>query len=356
MGHGRARTGLTTLGAAHRRRSVITVAVISVLSLVASSCGGSSSADPAVEASGSSDQEFATVVKIDGISWFDRMEIGVSDFEQDNTGLLAYQEGPAEANAEQQVEVLENLIAKKVDVINIVPFDLDSVEPVLERARSEGIVVISHEAPSVINVDWDIEAFDNEAYGQHLMDLLAEDMGEEGEYAVVVGSVTSESHNQWVDAAVEHQKATYPKMKLVGGKNESRDTEEGAYESAKELLETYPNLRGFQGSAANDVIGFGRAVEESGLEDRLSVVGTGVPSDADELLGSGAVDVISFWDPALAGYAMNTVAKLVIDGAEVSDGMDLGLEGYESVAVEGKVITGTAWIDATAENVSNYDF
>jgi simple sugar transport system substrate-binding protein len=39
----------------------------------------------------------------------------------------------------------------------------------LKKAREQGIVVISHEASNQENIDYDIEAFDNAAYGVHFM-------------------------------------------------------------------------------------------------------------------------------------------------------------------------------------------
>jgi len=36
--------------------------------------------------------------------------------------------------------------------------------------------------------------------------------------------------------------------------------------------------------------------------------------------------------------------------------MDLGLEGYEAVTLEGKVITGKAFVDVDASNMGEYDF
>ena len=44
------------------------------------------------------------------------------------------------------------------------PFSVEAVEPVLKKARDRGIVVVSHEASNITNVDYDIEAFDNLAY------------------------------------------------------------------------------------------------------------------------------------------------------------------------------------------------
>jgi len=53
---------------------------------------------------------------------------------------------------------------------------------------------------------------------------------------------------------------------------------------------------------------------------------------------------------------MNAVATMVMNGEEITDGMDLGLEGYEAVTLEGKVITGKAFVDVDASNMGNYDF
>lgn len=165
----------------------------------------------------------ATVVKITGIAWFDRMEEGVNQFNEDYPNVTAFQQGPSQADAALQVQVIEDLLAQGVDSLCVVPFQPESVEPVLERAREDGVIVITHEASNQENIDFDIEAFDNAGYGIHLMDALAERMGEEGQYTVFVGSLTSRTHNEWVDAAIAHQEENYPDMEFVGDKNESFD-------------------------------------------------------------------------------------------------------------------------------------
>jgi len=125
----------------------------------------------------------------------------------------------------------------------------------------------------------------------------------------------------------------------------------------QELLVAYPDLKGMQGSSANDVVGAGQAVEEAGLNDQVCVIGTSTPSMAGALLETGAVDMIGFWDPALAGYAMNTFALMVAQGIEPEEGMNLGIPGYESItSPDGKVWYGQAWIDVTAENHEEWDF
>ncbi len=84
-------------------------------------------------------------------------------------------------------------------------------------------------------------------------------------------------------------------------RNESYDDAQKAYEKGKELLKKYPNLKGFQGSSANDVVGFGQAVEEAGLNGKVFVVGTSIHLDGwhfDRIRCSADGKRL---DPALAG-------------------------------------------------------
>ena len=300
-------------------------------------------------------KDMVTVVKIAGIQWFNRMEEGVKKYAAD-TGNNAFQVGPAQADPQQQVALIEDMIAQGVDSIAVVPMSPEALEPVLKRAQDAGIVVISHEAASQQNVSYDIEAFKNEDFGANLMEQLATCMGGEGEYAVFVGSLTSQTHNQWVDGAIAYQKEKYPKMTLVGDKNETFDDQQKAYEKAQEVLRAFPNIKGMQGSASTDVAGIGLAIEERGLADQTCVFGTSLPSIAGQYLETGAVDGIGFWDPSVAGYAMNKLATMVMNGETVTDGMDLGLPGYEAVKLDGKVIYGQAWVNVNKANMAEYPF
>jgi len=301
-----------------------------------------------------------TVVKVTGENWFTRMNEGVDAYGKDNANVIASQVGPAKADAAQQTRIIEDLVAKNVSAIAVVPMDPSALEGVLRRASQRGIKVITHEGDSLVNTDVDIEAFDNKAFGARINEKLAECMGKSGKWTSFVGSLGSLTHNQWVDAGAENAKQ-YPDMELVAEKNESFNDANRAYEKAKEILRKYPDIKGFQGSAAIDVIGIGRAVEEAGLQDKTCVFGLGLPKDTGPYLESGAVDQIFFWDPKDAGYVMNKVSDLVLKGEEIKDGMDLGVPGYEKMTVikgpgKGIIIQGQAWVDADKSNYKNFPF
>ena len=148
------------------------------------------------------------------------------------------------------------------------------VRPRSGLAGKQGITVITHEAASQKNTLYDIEAFKNEDFGPNLMDRIAACMGEEGEYAVFVGSLGSQTHNQWVDGAIARQQEAYPNMTLVGDKNATADDQQQAYAKAQEVLRAFPNIKGLQGSASTDVAGIGLAIEERGLDDPTCDYGT----------------------------------------------------------------------------------
>lgn len=300
----------------------------------------------------------ATIVKLDGIAWFERMETGIKRF-ADETGHRCNMLGPPQADAALQVQIVEDVIAQGVDAICIVPFSVEAVEPVLQKARNLGIKVIAHEASNMTNADLIIEPFDNHAYGAHLMDHLARFMNKTGDFAVFVGSLTSKSHNEWIDGALAQQKEAYPEMNKVTDRIEEYDNQNLAYEKTKELIKAYPDLKGIQGSASTTAAGAGLAVEEKGLQDQITVVGSGLVSQCRQYLESGSVKLISFWDPADAGYVMNKLAVMLLDGEQVKPGVDLNVDGYTNLRQDDKkpnLFYGSAWVDVTKENMVQYDF
>lgn len=315
----------------------------------------------AVAAHAADNVTIVTVVKVTGISWFNRMEEGVKEFGKDNPGITVYQTGPGRADAAQQLKIIDDLIAKKVNAIAVVPYDPPTLEPALKKAMDRGIKVVTHEADNEKNTMVDVEAFDNTAYGAALNERLASCMHQEGKWATLVGSLGSRSQVQWADGGIGNAKQKYPKMQLVETNLETNNDGERAYEVAKEVLRKHPDIKGFQGSSSLDVIGIGRAVEEAGLQGKICVYGTGLPTEAAKYLESGAINGIAFWDPKLAGIAMNKIAKLLIDGKTVENGANLGLPGYEKVTVskgpgKGIIVRGQGWVSVDKSNYKQYNF
>ena len=103
----------------------------------------------------------ATVVKISGIPWFDRMETGVKAFAEQNPDVVASQSGPATSDSAQQLQIVQDLVAKGVKALAVVPMDPAVLEGTLKRAMERGTIVVTHEADNQVNTNVDVEAFDN---------------------------------------------------------------------------------------------------------------------------------------------------------------------------------------------------
>ena len=299
-----------------------------------------------------------TVVKRTGIGWFERMEEGIKQFAAQN-GVDATMTGAADADPQKQADIIRKLIAEKPDAITVVPNSPEALEGVLKQARAAGIKVVTHEASNQVNTDVDIEAFDNLAYGSHLMDELASCMGGSGKYVAFVGHTTARSHMRWATAAYERARQKYPKVVRISAPVETAERLETAYQKAKELLARHPDLEGFEGSSVVDVAGIGRAVREAGAQGRTCVMGTSLPSVAGEFLDDGAVDKIFLWDPLVAGQAQAKLALMLIKGEKIAPGLDLGLPGYRSLKrIPGTPhgLAGSSWITVDKSNVKQYPF
>ena len=305
--------------------------------------------------------EIVVVPKDASNPWFVRMNTGVEEYAAAHPEDTIYQTGTPEIDPTQQYQLVMDLVAQGVDAICVVPVDLESIEPALKAAREAGIVVIAHEGAALENVDYDIEAFNNELYGAFIMDNLAAAMGEEGIYTTMVADLTNGSHNEWADGGVKRATEAYPNMTLLESdpRVESHDNGDTAYNVAKELFKKYPDLKGIMGTSSFDAPGVARAIEELGLSGKVFTAGTGMPGDNAELLKSGAVQYLTLWDPALAGQAMVALAQKLLNNEEITAPLDLGVEGYTELQFkEGSktVFEGQGWITITADNVDSFGF
>lgn len=329
----------------HRRSLLLVVLALALVASLATACGAGQQAEE--------DYEIAVVVKIAGIPWFNRLQEGVDEAAEE-LGVNAYMVGPSDADPAQQVKMVEDLISKGVDAIAVVPNDAQSLEPVFERAREEGIVVLTHESPDQVGNDYDLELIDNVKFGQHHWDMLVENMGDSGDYAIFVGSLTVPLHNLWADEGLKHAEENYPDLNLVTERIPCGEDQELARQKTLELLLAYPDLKGIVGFGSLGPPGAAEALKEKGLTDEVAVVGTVIPSHAAPYLKDGSLDHGILWDPKDAGFGMVWVAKQMLDGEDIANGMEI--PGIGEIQLDDSIIKVDAMIDITPQNVDSLGF
>ena len=266
--------------------------------------------------------QIATVVKIGGIPWFNAMEAGIEK-EGKELGVNAWMIGPTQADAAQQVRAVEDLIARKVDVIAVVPNDAKALEPVFQRAQAAGIKVLTHESPDQKFNDWNVELTSAEGFGEAHMEALAKAMGGKGDYIVYVGSLTVPLHNKWADAAIAYQKQNYPEMRLAADRFGVAESLDDTYKTSLDQIRADPNLKGILAFGSQGPIGAARAVEERGKEKTIAVVGPFSPGQGAKYIKSGSIREGFIWNPMLAGETIVFVGDMLAKGGTPKDGMEL---------------------------------
>lgn len=284
-------------------------------------------------------QEIGVVVKIGGIPWFNAMEEGIKK-KAEELGVTAEMIGPVSADPALQVQAIEDLIAKGVDVIGVVPNDEKALEPVLEKARAAGIKVVAHEGPGLENIDWDFELASAQGFGEAHAKLFSDNAQGPGKYAVYVGSLTVPLHNAWADAAIAWLKANRPDLEIVGERYGVAENVDDSRSTALDLMAANPDLKGFLAFGSQGPIGAGRAIEERGMEGKVFVVGPFSPGQGAKMVHDGVLTGGYMWNPMQAGEVFVTIGKLLADGQEIKAGDDIpGLGVVQPDAATKDIIT-----------------
>ena len=297
-------------------------------------------------------KNMTTVVKIEGVPWFNYLNAGLETAGKEfsiDTSMV----GPAHVDPAQQVRLVEDQIAKKVDVLGLVPLDVKVLAPVLARAQQAGILVITQEGPDQDGRTWDVELLDSKVFGEMQMKALAKAMNEKGEYVVIVGTLTTPLHNRWADAAIAYQQANYPNMKLATSRFPGADEIDTSEQVTRDVLQAYPKVGGIIGFGSNGPIGAGNVVRERHLQKKIAVIGTVIPSQGRPLIKAGVIREGFLWSPKDAGFAMVAVASLALRGTKFETGMEIPGMGKATVDVPGKLVSVDRILAFSAANIDD---
>ena len=279
-----------------------------------------------------------TVCKIIGVPYFTLLGNGLKEAGK-KFGIDSNMIGPTQVDPAQRVRLIEDVIAKKVNVLGLIPLDVKVLAPVIKRARDAGIIVITQEGPDMEGRTWDVEMVDSKAFGEAMMKSLARQMGNEGDYICIVGTLTTPLHNLWCEAAIAFQKANFPKMKLAADRFPGADQIDTTEQVVRDALQAYPKLKGVIGFGSNGPIGAGNIVRQRKLQGKLAVTGFALPSQAGPLIEARALEETFLWSPKEVGEALVAVASLVLKNAEFKSGMEIPGIGKANVDNDKKIIS-----------------
>jgi rhamnose transport system substrate-binding protein len=222
---------------------------------------------------------------------------------------------PDQPTAEAQIQIIQQLIAQKVDAIAIAANDPDALQPVLQKAMSQGIKVLSLD--SAVNAQSrmvHVNQADPEKIGRTLVQAMYEMIGGKGEIAIL--SATSQATNQntwiaWMKKELEDPK--YKDMKLVKIAY-GDDLRDKSVSETEGLLQSYPNLKGIISPTTVGIAAAAKVLTDKGLKGKVQLTGLGLPSEMAEYIKSGVCQWMYLWNPIDLGYLAGYTAHALVTG------------------------------------------
>jgi rhamnose transport system substrate-binding protein len=263
------------------------------------------------------------------------------------------------ADATEQIQLLNSLIAQNVDGLAISANDSDALVPTGQEALDAGIPIVTWDsaiAPGGRTVH--INQAVAEGIGDVQIQMAADLAGGEGQIAILSATSTAPNQNEWIGFMEEElEKPEYSGLELVATVY-GDDEDEKSYNEAIGLMQTYPDLKVIISPTTVGIAASARAVQDAGRVGEVFVTGLGTPNQMREYVNSGAAPQFALWNPAdlgyLAIYTLNAIASGEIAG-EPGDTFEAGKLGSYTIADDGTILLGPPTI-FSADNIDDFDF
>jgi rhamnose transport system substrate-binding protein len=278
------------------------------------------------------------VAKSLGNGFFDAVHKGGDEAAKELDAELIFT-GPTTPTAEGQIEVLNALIAQRVDAIAVSANDPDALVPTLKRAMERGIKVISYDSGvAAAGRMAHLAPSSDQLIGETVIALTAElapqvDGKSSGKFAVVSATPTSTNQNSWL-AEMRKALPQQPGLEMVSVVY-GDDVSDKSYREAVALLKQHPDLAVLVSISSVGIVAAARAVEDQGLAGKVKVTGLGLPSELSGYVQKGVVPKFAIWNPIDLGYSATQIAVRLARGGDVAKPVSIGRVGEVSFGADG---------------------
>ena len=297
----------------------------------------------------------AMLPKSKGNAYFISCKVG-ADKAAKELGIQLLFDGPTDSNAAKQNEIVENWITLGVDVIAVAAENKEGISTALRKAQKAGIKVLTFDADAMTDArSFFVNQATPEGIGQGLMDEAARLTNSEGEFAMIVASLTASNQREWQKHIEARLKEKYPKMKLVAVRP-CDDLKDKAQSEATALLSANPKLKLIMAICSHGVPGAAEAVKQAGLTGKVKVMGLGLPNENKRYVHAGVTDSIILWNTGDLGY-LAIYAGVALAKDELKKGaktFKAGSLGTFSIAGD-NILLGKPFIFNKA-NIDQFDF
>lgn len=279
-------------------------------------------------------KRIAIVAKALGIGFFEAAAKGANEAAAELGDVEIIYTGPTDTTAEGQIEVINSLIAQRVDAIAVSANDTDALVPTLKRAMDRGITVISWDsgvAPEGRQMH--LNPSSNPLIGNTIIKLAADHLPDGGDVAVLSATTTSTNQNIWIEEMTKVL-PDYPGINVVATVY-GDDLADKSYRETQGLLQTYPDLKAIIAPTSVGIVAAAQAVTDAGKVGEVNVTGLGLPSEMAGHVKSGASQSFAIWNPIDLGYAATYIAyELASDKATAEPGAEISMGRIGTVTLD----------------------
>ena len=266
--------------------------------------------------------------------------------------------GPAEATPDAQVSFINTATQQGVDALAVSANDPKAICDALNEARDAGIKVVTFDSDTNTDCrDLFVNQADAAGIAKVQVDMIAEQIGDEGQIAVLSAAANATNQNAWIDMMKEELKASHPKIELVEVVY-GDDDDQMSFDKTAALLQTYPELKGIVSPTTVGIAAAARYLSTSDAKGKVALTGLGTPNQMREYVEDGTVTEFALWNPEelgyLTAYAADALVAGDITGAE-GDTFEAGDLGEYTVGKDGVVLLGDPYRFNT-ENIGDFDF
>jgi len=243
------------------------------------------------------------------------------------TSVTIIWKGPLrEDDREQQIQVVENFIGRKVSAIVLAPLDTRALRAPVEEAVRAGIPVVIVDSPLLSSAPASTISTDNFKGGQLGGRRLGTLLGGKGRVVMLrcqAGSASSDAREAGFLAVM---KAEFPGIDLISTDQYGGVTTETAFSAAQNLVNRFgADMDGIFTPNESTANGTLLALREAGLAGKVRFVAFDVNDHLVEALRRGDVQGLVAQDPVKMGYLGVLTAVAVLRHEKFAALIDTGV-------------------------------
>ncbi len=207
---------------------------------------------------------------------------------------------PRSWDVADQIAVMEELIAKKVDGIALAPVDPGALNKIINKAVDSGIPVVTFNTDAPESRRMCFVGQDSLTAGRVAGALMGEFLNRKGKVAIITGFHRNLGHQQRLQGFKEQIQKYFPNIEIIGI-YENHDKPKEAYNISQKVLKSCPDLGGIYVTAGGP-FGAGYAVKDAGKGGIIKLVCFDLLEETIRLIQEGIVQASIQQDPFFQGY------------------------------------------------------